>query len=50
MANIIADKILYSDFSFKKKTKKSSLVTLHFVLHRTQMPHEKIPLLEYQSI
>ena len=47
MANILADKTLYSDFSFYKKTKKSSLVTLplvrlHFVLQRrTQLPDEK---------
>ena len=30
MANISVDKTLYSDFSFWKKTKKSSLVTLPF--------------------
>ena len=48
--------ILNSDLSFQKKTKKSllvtlPLVTLHFVLQRrTQLPHEKIPLLEHQSI
>ena len=47
MANILADKILYSDFSFFKEDLKSSLVTLplvtlHFVLQRkTQLPHEK---------
>ena len=56
MANILADKTLNSDFSFEKKTKKTSLVvlplvTLHFVLQkRTQLPHEKIHLLEYQTI
>ena len=56
MAYILADKILYSHFSFQKKTKKSwlvmlPLVMLHFVLRRrTQLLHEKIPLREYQSI
>ena len=39
MANIVADKILYSDFSIQKETKKSllvtlRLVTLHFVLQK----------------
>ena len=55
MANILGDRTLNSDLSFKKKTKKSSFVTLplatlYFVLQRTQLPHEKIQLLEYQSI
>ena len=31
MANILADKTLYSDFSFQMETKKSSLVTLQLV-------------------
>ena len=50
MANILADKTLYSDFSFKNlrrlKKKKSSLVRLYSVLQRrTQLPHEKVQLL-----
>ena len=51
MANILADTVLHLDFSFYKKTKISWLVTLHFVLQRnTQSPHEKVILLEYDSI
>ena len=50
LANILTDKLLYSDLSFQKKTEKSwlvalQLIMLHFDLQRmSQLRHEKIKL------